>query len=220
MYCSSTLRSAISPVSARTRLSPRSGGRTTSSSVSPVTGWPIRLPRSRRRRASRCPRKPAPPVMRMFILPSHTLQIKFKPAEAVRRCGFRPVFTANPAVVAERIDQVEQVWIIQFAHVRFMPVRHTRDLDMADARMRAFHVAPEFDREVALHDLAVVTIELHLEVRCADIFADRLRVVLAVEEKAGDVTGIDRFDNDRDTGCTRCVCGSFQVLQIHRTMFF
>src|SRR5471032_1985048 len=183
MHRSSTLRSAISPVSARTRLSPRSGGRTTSSSVSPVIGWPSSVPRSRRRRASRCPRKPAPPVMRMFIFPSRTLQIRFDPAEPVGRPGFRPVFTADPALVAERIDQIEQVRIIQLADVRFMPLRHARDLDMTDARMRAFHVAPQFDREVALHDLAVVTIKLHLEIRCTDLLADRLRVVLPIEEK-------------------------------------
>src|SRR5471030_758282 len=219
MHRSSTLRSAISPVSARTRLSPRSGGRTTSSSVSPVIGWPIRLPRSRRRRASRCPRNPAPPVMRMFMLPSRTLQIGFDPAQAVRRRGFRPVFTADPAVVAKRIDQVEQVRMIQFAQVRFMPLRHARDLDMANARMRAFHITSELDREITLHDLAVITIELHLEIWYTDLFAYRLRVVLAVEEKAGDVTGIDRFDNDRDTGRACCVRRQFEVLQVHRTMF-
>lgn len=66
-----------------------------------------------------------------------------------------------------------------------MPLRHARDLDMTDACMRAFHVTPKFDREVTLHNLAVVTIELHLEVWRADLFADRLRFVLAVEEKPG-----------------------------------
>src|ERR1700712_135709 len=101
-----------------------------------------------------------------------------------------------------------------------MPLRHARDLDMTDARMRAFHVAPKFDREIALHDLAVVTIKLHLEIWRADLFADRLRVVLAVEEKARDVTRIDRFDNNRDTSRARGVCRQFEVLQIHRTMFF
>src|ERR1700730_14089802 len=184
MHRSSTLRSAMSPVSARTRSSPRSGGRTPSSSVSPVIGLPIKLPRSRRRRASRCPRKPAPPVIRIFMVPSRTLQIRFDPAESVGCRCFRPVFAADPALVAERIDEVEQIRIIQFAQVRFMPLRHTCDLDMADARMRAFHVALELDCEIALHDLAVVTIELHLQVWCANLLADCLSVVLPVEEKA------------------------------------
>ena len=66
------------------------------------------------------------------------LQIRFDPAEPVGRRGFRPVFTADPALVAERIDQVEQVRIIQLADVRFMPLRHARDLDMADARFGRF----------------------------------------------------------------------------------
>jgi hypothetical protein len=62
----------------------------------------------------------------------------------------------------------------------------TRDLDVADAR----HVAFQRHREIAFDDVAVVAIELHLQVRRADLPADRLRVVLAVRKKPGRVSGV------------------------------
>jgi len=51
-----------------------------------------------------------------------------------------------------------------------MPVRHASDLDMADA----IEVPTQFGGQVALDDLAVITVELNLQVTGAYFLADGL----------------------------------------------
>ena len=94
----------------------------------------------------------------------------------------------------------------------FVALRHARDLDMADARVRALHVALQLHRDIAFDDLAVVDVELHLQIRRADFVADRLRVVLTVQEEAGDVAGVDRLDHDADARLLRFLRRVFEVL--------
>src|SRR5258708_20686242 len=126
------------------------------------------------------------------------MTIRREPSQAVGGARARPVFAADPAAITQGIDEIEQVRIVHFARIRLVPVRHARNLDMADTRVAPFHVAAEFDGEIAFHDLAVVTIELDLQVRRADLFADSLRLILPVQEEAGYIARIDRFDPDVD----------------------
>ena len=62
-----------------------------------------------------------------------------------------------------------------------MTVRHAGDLDMANAGK----IATQLDRQVAFDDLAVVAVELHLEVAGPDFPADGLGLVLAVRKNPG-----------------------------------
>src|SRR5690606_39618422 len=56
-----------------------------------------------------------------------------QPAQARAGVAVRPVLAAHPAVVAERIEQREQVGVMELAPVGLLPIRHARDLHMADA---------------------------------------------------------------------------------------
>ncbi len=62
-----------------------------------------------------------------------------------------------------------------------------------DARGHSYR-ALSLHGEVAFDDLAVIPVELHLQVRRADFVANRLRVVPAVQEEAGHVACVDRLD--------------------------
>ncbi|ABA53116.1 hypothetical protein BURPS1710b_A0443 [Burkholderia pseudomallei 1710b] len=142
------------------------------------------------------------------------LQIRCEPAEALGGAGLRPILAADPAVVAEHVDQLEQVRIVDFADVRLVTLRHARDLDVADAR----DVALQFHRQIAFDDLAVIAVELHQQVRRADFAADRLRVVLAVQEEARHVARVDRLDHDRHVLRARRFGRVREVAQIHVAM--
>ncbi len=67
------------------------------------------------------------------------------------------------------------------------------DLDVADVR----RVPAQLLRQVALDDLRVIEVHLHLEIARADLVADRVCLRLRGEQIAGEVARIDRLDQDR-----------------------
>ena len=82
-------------------------------------------------------------------------------------------------------DHVEQVGVVHLAGVGLVPLGHAGDLQVADAA--GGQVRAQLHRQVALDDLAVVEVHLHLEVGRADLGQHGVRLVLAVEEVARDV---------------------------------
>ena len=72
-----------------------------------------------------------------------------------------------------------------------MPLRHAGDLEVADAA--GGQVLADLHRHVAFDDLAVVQVHLHLHVGLADLGHQFVRMVLPVEEEAGDVARVDRL---------------------------
>ena len=58
----------------------------------------------------------------------------------------------------------------------------------------AGQVVPQLHRHVAFDDLAVVQVHLHLQIRRADGLHDAVRLVLPVQQVAGDVAAVDRLD--------------------------
>ena len=90
------------------------------------------------------------------------------PLLAGRRVTSRPEFAPYPAGIAQLVDQLEQIGIVDFDQVRFMPVRHAADLDMTNT----VYVPMQFSGQVALDDLAVVAVELNLQAAGAHFLAD------------------------------------------------
>ena len=86
----------------------------------------------------------------------------------------RTIFAADPAVVAELVKQREDLVVVDLAAIRFVASRHSGDLHVSDV----LQPSAELDREIALDDLGVIKIHLHLEVRHADFLAYRMRVGL------------------------------------------
>lgn len=79
-----------------------------------------------------------------------------------------------------------------------MPHRHAGDLQVPDPPGR--QVLAQLHRHVAFDDLAVVEVELHLQVRCAEGLHDAVCLVLAVQEVAGHVAQVDRLDQHVPSG--------------------
>ncbi|MNI52698.1 hypothetical protein D3C73_1075000 [compost metagenome] len=95
-----------------------------------------------------------------------------------------------------------------------MAVGYAGNLDVPDAG----HVAFQLHGDIAFDDLAVIAIELHFQVGRANLGADRLGLVLAVQKEAGDVARVDGFDHHRDTRRGGDAGGARQVPHIHRAM--
>ena len=115
-------------------------------------------------------------------------------------CEYRPargaVFAANPAVVAQAVQQLEQIGVVDLAHIGFVALGHTGNLEVAD--IACGQVLAHLHGQVAFHDLAVVQVHLHLDVGGTDLGDQRMGLVLAAEEEAGHVAAIDGLQQDLD----------------------
>ncbi len=100
------------------------------------------------------------------------------------------------ALVAEFIDQIEQVGVEQLADIGLMALGHAGDLQVADAA--GGQVMAQFHCQVALDDLAVVQVHLHFQIRGTDLFHDVVGRVLVGEKVAGHVARVDRLDHQFD----------------------
>ena len=68
--------------------------------------------------------------------------------------------------------------------------------------------------QVALDDLRVVEVELDLEVRRADLLADRVRLGLRAQQVAGHVARVERLDRHRDAVGRRVLARLPQVAHV------
>src|SRR6185437_9958701 len=150
---------AMSPVTMWRRLSSgraSCGGalsKSTSSSIrASLPSAPASAPRSRRRMAMRRPMKPVPPVMTTFMtaLSSPADAVALRPAEAGDGPRLRPILAADPALVAELVQEVVKEGIVDLADIGLVAPRRAGDLHMTDARDQS----PRALGKVALHDLA------------------------------------------------------------------
>ena len=85
------------------------------------------------------------------------------------------------------------------------------DLDMRVAAGERLDMV----REVALHDLHMVKVELELQIGVADLVDDPHRVGRRVQEIAGDVAVVDRLDDDGDAVARRALGRVTQILDVH-----
>ena len=105
-----------------------------------------------------------------------------------------PVLAADETAIAERIQLGEEQRIIGAGRIRLVPAIGTRDLDMADERIERLELAGD----VAVDQLAMIHVELQLDVRpsgLADIAGGPLEIV---EEIARHVLAVDRLEQQVD----------------------
>src|SRR5207302_3436615 len=114
-----------------------------------------------------------------------------RPAEAGEGVALWPVLAADPALVADLVEQIEQIRVMDLADIRLVPSRIAGDLDMRVMAGERAHLG----REIALHDLHVIEVELQLEVWPADPLDDAQCLRRVVQEIAGDIASIDRLDD-------------------------
>ena len=75
-------------------------------------------------------------------------------------------------------------------------------------------MAADLRRQVAFHDLAVVQVHLHLQVRRADALDDRVRVGLGVQQVAGEVARVDRLDQRVEPVIAQTLRGPGDVVDV------
>jgi len=85
---------------------------------------------------------------------------------------------------------------------------------MADAA----DVRPERRCEIPADNLRVVEVHLHFEMARADLFAYRMRLVLAVEEEARDVAGVDRLDEELSAKRCGALYGGSKIVDVSLLM--
>src|ERR1700732_3290207 len=120
--------------------------------------------------------------------------VVFCPAEPGRRLRLGTIFAADPARVAEFVEQIEQEGMVDLADIRLVAARVAGDLHMrVVAGERADAV-----REIAFHDLHMVEVELELEIGMRHPLDHRHRLGCRVEEIARDVAIVDRLVDDGD----------------------
>ena len=102
----------------------------------------------------------------------------------------------------------------ELAEVRLVTHGHAGDLEVAHAPRR--QVAADLHGHVALDDLAVVQVHLHLHVGLADLVQQLVRVVLAIEEEAWDVARVDRLHQQLDARARGLFRGPAQVGHVGR----
>src|SRR6266545_2559170 len=99
--------------------------------------------------------------------------VRAPPAETFVGPALRLVLAADPAVVADRVEEAEQETIIDFAGARFIAPRIVGELHVRDLRA----VGLERIRELAFHPLHVVDVVLHVQVRRPGVANDIERLL-------------------------------------------
>ena len=131
------------------------------------------------------------------------------PSEAFNGGGPRLVLTANPAAIADLVEMSKQERIIDFASARLVAAGIVGELDMRNTREMLLHRS----RYIALHYLHVVDIVLNKQIIRSDIGDDLNGLLCPVQEKAGNVTGVDRLDQKSNALAREGVRRESQILQ-------
>ena len=80
------------------------------------------------------------------------------------------VFAADPAFVAQLVQQAEEMGVVHFTGVGFVAIGHAGNLDVADATRG--NEAAQQHGEIAPDDLQVVEVQLQLQ--CGVVFQQGL----------------------------------------------
>src|SRR5216684_6543445 len=148
-------------------------------------------------------------------LPSFCTPPKFvQPSETRHRPGARPILAADPSLVTELVQEIEQRVAVELPAVRLVAVGNASDLDVADVVQRP----AQLGRQIALDDLRVIEIHLHFHVRHADFLADGVRFSLRCEQITGYVARSDRLNGERYAVLLRFPSCEAQIADERRSM--
>src|SRR5215471_1909865 len=171
------------------------------------SNWPLRLPFRAvvsGRLAAVCSRALE---TRLPLLP---INEPIKPREAGGRRLRRIVFAADVAVVLQILEEAEEERIVDLADLRLVTAGDAGNLEMADVRQPAADLL----RKIALDDLRVVEVHLHLEIRRRDVLADRMRLGLRREQIVRHVARVERLDQDRHALLRGLRAGELEIARI------
>ena len=113
-----------------------------------------------------------------------------RPAEASIGCGGRPIFAANPSVIADLVEDAQHVCEIDFAVIGFMPIRDAGDLHMRVGTREIANV----NSKITFSDLAVLEVKLQLDILAPDLFQNCCSFGSRIEEISGVITLVEGLD--------------------------
>src|SRR5919197_4473060 len=111
----------------------------------------------------------------------------FEPFQTFERSRSWLVFAPDPAPEPGLVDQPKEIAIVQFAVVRFAAIRRISQLIVP----RKNRVLSDGHRDVALHHLAMIKVELQPHIGLTDLEDHGARFARAAEQKARDVARIN-----------------------------
>jgi len=126
--------------------------------------------------------------------PGDSSRVSTKPAQPIDGLAGRTVLAANPTAITDLIEKIEQVRIAELSGIRLVAFGDARHLHVSAPG----GVLAELHGQITLHDLHVITIHLHSEVRRADLFQNCVGLRLGIEIEARHVAGVDGLDQEGD----------------------
>ena len=118
------------------------------------------------------------------------------PSESRSSLRARIVFAADIIVIAQAVELIEEVRVVEFLAVGLMARGDGGDLDMTDDPLQV----AERNRHVAVQDLPMVDVELQLDVGQTKI-TDEIACVSEIVEKIGrHASRVDRLQKQVDAG--------------------
>src|SRR5258707_3517145 len=150
------------------------------------------------------------PVTAMFM-PS-SLQVFLPPRQAVGGLPGWNVFRADPPLVAEPVDQVEQGRKVDLARSGLMPVGNIGDLHMPYST----EVGLDSLGEIVSHDSHVKEVVLQFEIVRVHLVDERERLSGSAEKKARNRVRADWLDEERHLRQGELVGGVAQVGNVGR----
>src|SRR5262245_14112772 len=130
-----------------------------------------------------------------------------RPAQASNGVTAWTIFAADPARGPQIILQVKQIGIVNLPHIRFMPTRIARDLNMADQRQVRFDLLGQ----ITAHDLTVVEVHLQEQIIAPDPLNDFASLHRGGEKIARVVTGIEGLDEQANAMGLQHFSGPAQI---------
>ena len=121
----------------------------------------------------------------------------------------RFVFAADPAVITEAVDEVQQKRVVYFAGARLVPARIVGQLKVSDPRQEAFNGIGQF----AFHALHMIDVVLQFEIGRADLIEERDGLRGAVQEEARNVVSVDRLREKSNARILQFRCGELQIFR-------
>jgi len=105
------------------------------------------------------------------------------------------IFAANPAGIAQVVNEIEEIRVVDLAHIWFMSPRVSGNLKMSDD----LEMSANLLGQVAPHDLTMVQVHLQKQV-VAPNFLDNLMSMIGGSEKIPrHIARIDGLDHELNT---------------------
>src|ERR1700736_1096410 len=130
-----------------------------------------------------------------------------KPFQTGVGSAFQAILAPDPSVVLKYSNKTEEVLIIYFAQVRLGSIWNSGHLGVPDFRK----VFLRSTREIAAHDLRMIPIELNFQSWIGKLLEDAVRLFDRRKIISRDIPGIDRFNQNGDSGSLDLAQRVFEV---------